>query len=250
MAMEDVVRFYWHHGGEDILPYDAIAEADRRPLQVRLRVLRDRAPALVGQLEQGRFVAAAWPSHEQVVMIGCHPNLARRSDDAVCLDTRNLPQVVLKLRGWEEGREAARLLLAAFGGEASDERECYTARLALRDWLLVRNQGETAAVVQRYFTFPIPPLGPISRVGLRTAAAMKALAEAAGGQWPLPESAEAAWRRFVIRACREDVALDAEELTRWFIANGWDAHGAAELTKRFGAEAAFLAEYEEEARPA
>lgn len=247
--MEEVIRFFWR-GGEATLPINDIPEADRDPLQVRLRVLRDHVPEVVKHLEQHRHVAAAWPSGGQILLIGCHPNIARRPADAVCLDARNLPQVVLRPKNWDEAREATQLLLTAFGGEARDEKECVTARIDLRDWLLKRNQNDTAEIVKRYFTFPIYPLGQISRVGLRTATAMKALAEAADGQWPLPDSVDPAWRRFVITACRDDVAFEPEELTRWFAANGWDAQAAAELTRRFGADATFLSEYDEEARPA
>ena len=247
--MDKAIRFYWC-GGEATLPFAALAEADRQPLQVRLSVLREHVPAVVEQLEQGRYVAAAWPSGGQMLMIACHPNLARRPVDTACLDARSLPQVVLRLRSWDEAREAAQLLLAAFGGEVIDTQEGRVARLALIDWLQEREQERTAEVVRRYLMYPIYPLGPSSRVGLRTAAAMKALADVARGQWPLPESAVPAWRRFVIRACREDVAFDPDELTRWFEVSGWDARAADALTRQFMDDAAFLDEYEEEARPA
>jgi hypothetical protein len=246
--MEEVIRFFWL-GGEATLPIDAVPEADRHPLRVRLRILRDHVPDVVRQLEMGRHVAAAWPSAGQIMLIACHPNTARASDDAVCLDTGNLPQVVLRLSNWEEGRQVAQLLLAAFGGEVIDKEEGRLSRLALIDWLLDRNQDKTAAVIKRFLTFPIYPLGLISRVGPRVATTMKALADAAGGQWPLPETVEPAWRRFVVGAFRDDVAFDPEELRRWFTANGWDAHAADELTRRFFADAVLLDDYEE-ARPA
>ena len=67
-----------------------------------------------------------------------------------------------------------------------------------------------------------PRIGPISRIGTRTEAAITALAEAGEGQWPLPDTAESIWRTFVLRAFQDDVALKPEELTAWFIASGWD----------------------------
>jgi hypothetical protein len=246
--MDENIRFFWREG-EAILPFNVIPKGERQPLRVRLGILQDQVPEVVQHLKQGRHVAAAWPSGKQILLIGCHPNIARGSADSVCLDTISLPQVVLKLGSWDEASEAAQLLLAAFGGEALDEQEMLNKRLALIDWLVKRNQNDTAAIIRRYLMFPIKPLGLISRVGLRTAAAMKAFTDVAGGQWPSPESAEPAWRHFVITAFHEDVAFEPEELTRWFRTNGWDADAAAELTKRFSAEAAFLAEYEE-ARPA
>ena len=93
-----------------------------------------------------------------------------------------------------------------------------------------------------------PHLGPISRVGNRTAAAMTALAEAGDGQWPLSDKLEPIWRTFVLTAFRDDAALHPEELTAWFIASGWDERAAAELTRRFYTEAALLGEYEEAGR--
>lgn len=100
-------------------------------------------------------------------------------------------------------------------------------------------------------TIAHPRFGPISRVGPRTATTMNAFAETADGQWPLPETLETAWRRFVVTACRDDVAFDPGELAGWFAANGWDAQASADLTRRFFADAALLGEYEEaEERPA
>jgi hypothetical protein len=95
-----------------------------------------------------------------------------------------------------------------------------------------------------------PHLGPISRVGNRTAAAMTALAEASEeqSQWPLSDKFERRWRTFVLTAFRDDAALHPEELTGWFIASGWDELAAAELTRRFYAEAALLGDYEEAER--
>jgi hypothetical protein len=93
-----------------------------------------------------------------------------------------------------------------------------------------------------------PRLGPISRVGPRTTAAMTALAEAGDGQWPLQESLEPVWRNFVLTAFRDDVALNPEELTEWFLASGWDEQASMELTKRLYTEAALLGEFEEAGR--
>ena len=44
-------------------------------------------------------------------------------------------------------------------------------------------------------------------------------------------------------AFREDVALKPEELTAWFAASGWDEQAATELTNRFYADSALIAEY-------
>jgi hypothetical protein len=93
-----------------------------------------------------------------------------------------------------------------------------------------------------------PRLGPISRVGTRTEAAMTALAEVGVGRWPLPEEAEPVWRQFVLTAFREDVALEPEELTEWFTASGWDEKSAFELTQRFYADVSLIGDYEETGR--
>ncbi len=90
-----------------------------------------------------------------------------------------------------------------------------------------------------------PRVGPISRVGPRTAAAMTAFIEAGDGRWPLPEEAETAWRHFVVSAFRDDAAFNPDELKGWLLQGGWDDQAASELTKRFYAEAALLGEFEE-----
>ncbi|CAN5434971.1 hypothetical protein BH10PLA2_BH10PLA2_36730 [soil metagenome] len=95
-----------------------------------------------------------------------------------------------------------------------------------------------------------PHLGPISLIGAKTEAAMAALGEVGDGCWPLPDPAERVWRKFLVTALRDDVAINPEELTAWFTAYGWDERAANELTKRFYAEAALLEEYDEERQPA
>jgi hypothetical protein len=93
-----------------------------------------------------------------------------------------------------------------------------------------------------------PRIGPISRVGSRTEAAMDDLAKTGDGQWPLPEAAEALWRKFVFAAFREDTAFRPEELHDWFLASGWEEIAASELTKRFYRDVALINEYEEAGR--
>jgi hypothetical protein len=93
-----------------------------------------------------------------------------------------------------------------------------------------------------------PHLGPISCFGTRTEAALMALSEAGDGQWPLPEEVEPAWRSLIITAFTDNVALKPEELTAWFLANGWCERASVDLTKRFFREAALLAELEEAGR--
>ncbi len=95
-----------------------------------------------------------------------------------------------------------------------------------------------------------PRLGPISRVGPRTTAALTLFAEAGDGQWPILDELETVWRNVVVTAFREDVAIKPEELSAWFTASGWDETASAELTRRFSAEAALLGEYEEAGRQA
>jgi hypothetical protein len=93
-----------------------------------------------------------------------------------------------------------------------------------------------------------PRVGPISRVGPRTQAAMDDLARAGDGHWPLPEGAETPWRKFVFTACREDAAFRPEELHDWFLASGWEETAASELMKRFYRDVALIDEYEESGR--
>jgi hypothetical protein len=91
-----------------------------------------------------------------------------------------------------------------------------------------------------------PRLGPNSVVQPRTMAALVAFSDvAAGGGLPLSEASEAAWRRFLIAASQQDVAFDQDELTDWFISNGWLSEDARRLTERFVREATLLAEFSE-----
>jgi len=373
--MAEAVRFYWR-GREAGIPLAEIPEPDRNPLRVRRRVVQASAPDVIRQLEEGRFVAAAWESGGSIFLILCHPNLTKGPDDSLLVDNMALPRVVLKLDGWDDIPETTKLFLTAFGSEAASVEECVAARRDLAKWLLEHGQSETAAAVKHFSAFPFdvrsdalevintwrhvlvkghkeeidrfldqveqrfkalgwtrdldfegqmnrdedqnrfywwasspynrprvrvllclkraterrirggsydfdglagvadlasaiqdvlkevlepaaaalgleisyPHLGPISRVGNRTAAAMTALAEAGDGQWPLSDKLEPIWRTFVLTAFRDDAALHPEELTAWFIASGWDERAAAELTRRFYTEAALLGEYEEAGR--
>ena len=83
-----------------------------------------------------------------------------------------------------------------------------------------------------------PRLGPISRVGNKTEAAMTALAEAGDGQWPLSEQLEPYLADFCSygfsgRCCTPTGRIDCVVL-----ASGWDEQAATELTSRFYTEAA------------
>jgi hypothetical protein len=91
-------------------------------------------------------------------------------------------------------------------------------------------------------------IGPISRIGHKTAAALTDLAEAGDGQWPLSEQVEPLWRKLVHTAYRDEVAIHPEELTAWFVASGWSQDAAIELTKRFYSDVALIEEYEEAGR--
>ena len=135
-------------------------------------------------------------------------------------------------------------------GGTFDEERTTLADLASGIQLILREvlePGATAAGLRVAY----PRLGPISRVGPKTQAAMTALVEDGDGQWPLSQQAEQHWRILVLTAFREEVALKPEELTAWFAASGWNEQAAIELTNRFYADVALIAEYEEvERQPA
>ena len=380
--MTEAIRFYWR-GRDASIPLGEIPEQDRTPLRIRRSVVQKYNPSVVKQLEEGRFVAAAWEAGGQIHLILCHPNLAKGSADTFVVNTQMLPQLVLRLTGWDQAPEASQLFLRAFGSGAANVDECVAARCELVGWLAANGQPEMSKIVKHYSTFPFgvrsdaleviniwrnisvkgqkeqidrflseidqrfagagwsrnsvieaemnrdehqinrfhcwstnpdnmprvmlclnraterrvrggtynrwgfeieegatladlasviqhilrevlepgatavglkvayPRLGPISRVGPKTQAAMTALVEAGDGQWPLPQQVEQRWRIFVLTAFREVVALKPEELTAWFAASGWDEQAATELTNRFYADVALISEYEEvERQPA
>jgi hypothetical protein len=93
-----------------------------------------------------------------------------------------------------------------------------------------------------------PRLGPISRTGTKTTAFLTAIAEAADGSWPLPDDAESLWKKLILAAAREGVAVNPDELTEWFAASGWTREHAVELAARFYKDAGRVAEYEEAGR--
>ena len=92
----------------------------------------------------------------------------------------------------------------------------------------------------------IPRLGRNSRVPPKTLAALRRFSDLAAGAWPLPAELEQMWRRFVISACREDAAFDVDELSDWFVSNGWASEAARALTERFISEASLITEYDDE----
>jgi hypothetical protein len=370
--MPEIVRFYWA-GGEDALPLDTIPAEDRNPLQVRRSVVQAHAPAVIEQLESGKYVAAVWQTGDSLSLILCHPNLVKGGADTIFINPAMLPRLNIKLGTWNDAPKVVSLFLKAFGGEATTQQECIDARRELTDWLTSRAQEKMATVSRQYASFPFviraepldvinrwrnmlvrgqkkeidefltetesrfkgkgwardenreakmnrdkhqlnrfycwlgrygnkpqvvlclnratdkrvrgstydvideragleeiantvevvlhevlepaaavaglkiayPRVGPISRVGPRTAAAMTTFAESGDGRWPLPEEAEIAWRHFVVSAFRDDAAFNPDELKDWLLQDGWNDQAASELTKRFYAEAALLGDFEE-----
>ena len=89
-------------------------------------------------------------------------------------------------------------------------------------------------------------LGPISRVPPKTLVALRQFSDAAAGAWPLSTDQERLWRRFIINACREDAAFDIDELSDWFVTNGWCSQVAGMLTNKFMDDASLISEYEDE----
>ena len=372
--MTKAIRFYWR-GRDASIPLGKIPKQDRAPLRIRFSVVRKHTPSVVEHLNDIQFVAVAWEAGGQIHLILCDPQVAKGSSDPFVVNTQLLPQLVLRLTGWDQAPESSRLLLRAFGSEAANVDECVTARRELVDWLATNGQPEMSKIVKHYSTFPFdlrsdaleiiniwrkisvegqekqiekflseidqrfagvgwsrdsviegkfnrnehqinylhcwstnwddrprvmlclnrategrvrggtydikgsatladlarviqhilrevlepgataaglevayPRLGPISRIGPKTQAAMIAFVEAGDGGWPLPRQVEERWRILVLTAFREDVALKPEELTAWFAASGWDEQAATELTNRFYADVALISEYQESER--
>jgi hypothetical protein len=92
----------------------------------------------------------------------------------------------------------------------------------------------------------IPRLGHLSRVPPKTLASLRLFSDLAVGAWPLNLEQERLWRRFIINACREDAAFDIDELSDWFVTNGWSSEDAGRLTTRFQNEASLISEFQEE----
>ena len=139
--MTEPVRFYWR-GQDASIPPGAIPEQDRRPLRLSRSSVQSCAPDVIKQLEEGRFVAAVWETDGQIYVILCHPYLAKGPADFSLVNTAILPQLMLKLSGWDQAPELTRLLLRAFGSEAANADECAAARRELGSWLTANGQPE------------------------------------------------------------------------------------------------------------
>jgi hypothetical protein len=112
----------------------------------------------------------------------------------------------------------------------------------------VMNEVVTPSASSFGLKVTIPRLGRLSRVPPKTAAALLTFSDSVAGIWPLPPESERMWRHFVIDACREDAAFDVDEISDWFVTNGWASEAAHALTKRFISEAGLITEYEEESK--
>ncbi len=73
--MTEAIRFYWR-GRDESIPLGEIPEQDRTPLRIRRSVVQKYTPSVVKQLEEGRFVAAAWEAGGQIHLL---PRQQRRS---------------------------------------------------------------------------------------------------------------------------------------------------------------------------
>jgi hypothetical protein len=78
--MTEAVRFYWR-GRDASIPLGEIPEPDRNPLRIRRSVVQKYTPQVVKQLEEGQLVAAAWESGGHILLILCHPDLAKGAAD-------------------------------------------------------------------------------------------------------------------------------------------------------------------------
>ena len=113
--------------------------------------------------------------------------------------------------------------------------------------------GQVVEDVMKYVLTPVvanlelkvtfPRLGTKSRVPQRTLAALRLFSDLAAGAWPLSTDLEQHWRRFVIKACQEDVAFDIDELSDWFVTYGWGSKDVHALIDKFMSEASLISEY-------
>ena len=101
--MTEAIRFYWR-GRDASIPLAEIPEQDRTPLRVRRSVVQKYTPSVVQQLEEDRFVAAAWESGGQIHLVLCHPDLAKGSADTMVVNIQRLPGLVLRLTNWDRLR--------------------------------------------------------------------------------------------------------------------------------------------------
>jgi hypothetical protein len=103
----------------------------------------------------------------------------------------------------------------------------------------------TPAATQAGLKVTTPRIGAHSRIPPRTKAALFAFSDQAAGEWPLTTELEPLWRQFIFAACRDDAAVDLDELQDWFVSNGWSSEAARNLCERFLSDTELIARFEE-----
>ena len=208
--MTEAIRFYWR-GRDASIPLGEIPEKDRTPLRIRRSVVQKYTPSVIKQLEEGRFVAAAWDAGGQIHLIVCYPKLAGGSADTFVVNTQMLPQLVLRLTGWDQVLKASQLLLRAFGSEAADVDECVAARRELVDWLAANGQPEMSKIVTHYSTFPF---------GVRSDAL----------------EVINIWRNISVKGHKEQIDRFLNQIDQRFAGAGWSPASGIESQTNHGAD--------------
>lgn len=93
-------------------------------------------------------------------------------------------------------------------------------------------------------------LGPHSLVPIGVNDALWSLYESCDFQWPPVGEAVRRWRQFVATVYRESAAFDPQEFQDWFVEKGWTREHAEAMFERLVADAAMLAELDEQRQPA
>lgn len=86
-----------------------------------------------------------------------------------------------------------------------------------------------------------PTFGPRSVVTSDAEVRFIRLADTADGVWPLTDPTQVLWDELISVCLAEQVAIDRDELGRWFADSGWEPEAAASLTDRFFADSEWVA---------
>jgi hypothetical protein len=90
-----------------------------------------------------------------------------------------------------------------------------------------------------------PSFGPQSAITGAAEMLLNQFADAADGEWPLPERLRELWDELVTGCLAEQVAINRVDLEKWLADNGWEQEAVAQIADQFFADSRRLAKLAE-----
>ncbi len=89
--------------------------------------------------------------------------------------------------------------------------------------------------------YTLPAFGPRSHIRSTAKDLFKKFSDTVDGEWPIPNQFHDLWLKLVAGCMREGVALDPDDLARWFFDNGWNREISADVAEAFFKESEHFA---------